>query len=114
MSPGDKTFQREREGGREGERVCVCVVPVTPMIIQAGMVTAATAMPFACMYCDVARPPTVHPQPYYYVLKEESHTLGPFTKVGRLGYMANNLSIPHSASVRIHLGNWGMLEMVVG
>ena len=36
-----------------------------------------------------------------------------FGSYGRLGYMAK-ISAFHSHSVRMHLGNWGMLGAVVG
>ena len=41
------------------------------------------------------------------------NTLLTFGSYGRLGYMMK-ISVFHSPSVRIHLGNWGMLGAVVG
>ena len=32
----------------------------------------------------------------------------------KLGFIMTNISALHSPSVRIHLGNWGMLGMVLG
>ena len=44
------------------------------------------------------------------LLRIKSLTFGSY---GRLGYMTK-ISAFHSPSVRMHLGNWGMLGAVVG